>query len=310
VVLLAAAVSLAVRSGEFGSAMSALGRAGWGTLVALALLPVVNWLLTSAVFAVLTGRYGRVRFGEMAALIGSAWVLNLLPMRPGMIGRVAYHKVLHGIRVRDSAAVLVAAMACSAAAAVALACSAVAAATWRAEWTWAAAVVPALAAAMAAAWMRRHRPGGAPWRLVAAMGLRCADVLVWALRYWLVFEAIGRPLSSAAAVVIAGASQAAMAVPVQVGVREWIVGLASGVLPPWLSGRTGMGEGVVGAAAPGLAADLVNRAVELAVLIPVGVVCAVWLWGHRTGGVGAAGGDEPIQNTDAGWERSPPPAGR
>src|SRR6185369_17669967 len=52
------------------------------------LLPLVNWLLTSLIFWALTRRVGRVGYREMCMLIGSAWLLNMLPLKPGLFGRI------------------------------------------------------------------------------------------------------------------------------------------------------------------------------------------------------------------------------
>src|SRR5690606_18485027 len=78
-----------------------------GLLAAAILLPVLNWVVVSVSFWVMMGRYGRIGLREMAALIGVAWLLNYLPLRPGLIGRLGYHKAVHGVAIRDSAFVTI-----------------------------------------------------------------------------------------------------------------------------------------------------------------------------------------------------------
>ena len=105
--------------------------------------------------------------------------------------------------------------------------------------------------------------------MCAAMGLRVADLIVWTLRYWVVFAIADSPVSMAQAAAVAAVSQVAMSVPLVgngLGLREWAVGLLRASLPAWY--------GVAAASSAGLTADLVNRAAELLVAVPVGLLCA------------------------------------
>src|SRR4029079_8775600 len=84
-------------------------------LIALALaLPLVNWVLSSLGLWVQMRRHGPVGAVEVALLVGAAWVLNYLPLRPGMIGRIAYHKSVNGIEVVDSVRAVFVGMGCGA----------------------------------------------------------------------------------------------------------------------------------------------------------------------------------------------------
>lgn len=300
--LLGAAIRVAGERGQLSAAQAAARQAPWPVVAGVVTLPLLTWLLTSAVFGVLTRRYGRVGWGEMGALIGSASLLNLVPMRPGTIGRIAYHKVVNRLRVRDSAKVVALAMVCSAVSAIAMVAAVML--TLRVDPPLApiGAVVPLpLLALGAAAAHRRRDPRAGPtspvaplldWRFLVACSIRYAEVLVWALRYWLVFALVGRPIGFADAAIIAAASQASMLVPVQVGAREWIVGVVAGMLAAGSVGASTL-SGALNAAAPGVTADLVNRAAELLVLVPVGLASTIWLWGRRAGaappGSGGAG---------------------
>ncbi|MBX3357556.1 MAG: hypothetical protein KF745_03925 [Phycisphaeraceae bacterium] len=282
--LIGAAVLAVAREGDAWTiARESITRAPRLELAMLLLLPVCNWLVTSAVFWVLTRRYGRVGFGEMSALIGAAWLLNMLPLRPGLIGRVTYHKTVNRIRIRDSAKVLALSMGCTVLGAVAVLGVAMVphGSVMASAGIVAAPVFILLAVAWATSWIWRNGTGGefVGWRTWVAGLLRYLDVLLWAVRYWLAFRVIGAPISPAGAAIVAAASQAAMAVPVQVGVREWIVGVAAAGLPRAIFAGKEAGVGV-SAATPGLLADLLNRACELLVVIPVGVGCLAWLCGR------------------------------
>jgi hypothetical protein len=92
---------------------------------------------------------------------------------------------------------------------------------------------------------------------------------VWTLRYWVVFAIADSPVTMAQAAAVAAVSQVAMSVPLVgngLGLREWAVGLLRASLPAWY--------GVAAASSAGLTADLVNRAAELLVAVPVGLLCA------------------------------------
>lgn len=249
-------------------------------LIALPLLHLASWGVTTALFLVLSVRFAPVPSRDMAALIGSAWLLNYLPMRPGMMGRAAYHKLVHGIPLRATLRVLLEAMAATALAAITLALavragsvpalpiaetSAALAPTPTAPlelapWGWALALAPPLLALAAAMIVRRAAPQRVLWRYAAAFALRYADMALWAARYWIVFQLAGEPVSPARAALITAAAQVAMIVPIALGLREWVVAFTAASAPV------------------GLVADLLHRASELLVATPVGLLCGLWLW--------------------------------
>ena len=104
--VVAAVVAVARQGAGLTGVVDAL-RTSPSWLVALLLaLPFLNWLCSAASFHVLTNRYGKVGAVEMGAVIGSAWLLNYLPMRPGLVGRVAYHKKVNNIPIGASVQVL------------------------------------------------------------------------------------------------------------------------------------------------------------------------------------------------------------
>lgn len=230
-------------------------------VIAVIAMPVINVLIISQAFHALTRRYGDVRRGEMAAVVSSAWLLNYLPMRVGMIGRFAYHKKCNGIRVTDSLRILVESMALSAAAVLLL--FAIAALVRFGLGDPPAGVIAAILIApliggafaslvFALPASPRHRPGiGA--RCIA-WTLRYADAAIWVARYAAVFAMIGKPISLEQAVIVAAVGQAALMVPISgngLGIREWAVGFT---------------------AEAGLVADVLNRAAELSGAIVAGLI--------------------------------------
>lgn len=270
--LLAAAVVVVVRSGPevAGRWQSVSGRSPW-LLAGAAALPVANWMLSAAGLWALTRRYGRVGGGEMAALVGSAWLLNYLPLRPGLLGRVAYHKAVNGIAVRDSARVVGWSIGCGGLA-IALLGAAIALTPAGAGTPLrigiAAAPLVILVVFSAAAARLGHRE----WGVLAALTLRYVDTLVWTGRYAVAFALLGTPIGLGPALVITAASQAAVLVPLTgngLGLRQWSVGIAAAALT-----RAGVVAGGGEAAALGIAADLLNTAAEIAVAIPVGLICS------------------------------------
>lgn len=295
VVLLGAAV-WTVR-GQWDPMREAWGRLGGGWRWAIPVLlglPLVSWALVSWTFAVLTkpdaqGRW-RVGMGEMAALIGVSGLANYLPMKPGLVGRVAYHKAVNGIPVAESAGVIAANVGCGFAGCVlvvAAGVGAIGAERWLGGWGHGAWGLPACVVIPGVVlwWIGWGSGAGRTRRWSWAVGLRYADTLAWAVRYWVVFGVVGKSITPAQAAVFAAASNVAMLVPVAgngLGVREWAIGLLAPALPGWL--------GEAGSLREALSADLINRVAEVAVTIPLGLVCGGWV--VRRAGLGWMRGPE------------------
>lgn len=282
ILLLAAAVwVLATHRANLTEALSSLADASPLLIGAAALLPLLNWLLVALSFWVLMGRYGRVGLGEMSALVGAAWLLNYLPLRPGLAGRLAYHKLVNRVPIRDAAKVTIVGIASTAASVGLLLVTTTLLAGNPHPWAWAAALgLPAAAAGLAAAWARWS--GRGPWRLLTMLLLRYLDVLVWTARYAVVFALVGLPIGIPESVAAAAVSQAALAVPFVgngLGLREWAIGLTAGLHPGFTPSASGV------AASPiGLAADLLNRMAEIAIAVPVGLAS----WWYLRGRLAAA----------------------
>lgn len=231
--------------------------AHWTLVAAVIVLPVINWLLISLSFRFLQSRYAPVGFGEMSALIASAWLLNYLPLKPGMIGRLAYHKHVNGIRYADSARVILVSVTLSGLSIGVLVGIALLVRFSGPAWGWAWCLPVPVALALAAIALRNR---GLWWWRVAAAGLmRYLDMMVWIGRYAASFALIGSPLDFQTALLVAAVSQVALMIPISgngLGIREW---------------------GVRAVTSPaGLLADVVNRAAELVVSLPIGVVGTIW----------------------------------
>lgn len=294
VVLFGSAVWAVVRDAGTIGAVFATVRSSSPWLIVLALvLPLVNLALISVFFWMLTRRYGRVGAFEMGALIGSAWVLNYLPLKPGMFGRLAYHKRVNNIRYKDSARVLGWSAVTTAIGVALMFGGAVAALlVGSGDWLWIG--LPVALASAAGVLMRASRFGRSWSWLAVAVVLRYADALVWTLRYWVVFTIAGLEMPVSAAAFATVVSQVSISIPLTgngLGVREWAVGLL--VTLGYSAGDAGVGAGVGEALVP----DLLNRAAELLVSVPVGLACYVFvarrLMRHPDDGVPdqTAGGD-------------------
>ncbi|MHC4948066.1 MAG: hypothetical protein ACYTG1_07370, partial [Planctomycetota bacterium] len=250
VLLLAAAVVSVARQGDvLAAALAAVRSPAPLPLAQLLVAVALNLGLTGLVFSVLIARYGRVGRLEMQALIASTALLNYLPLRPGLPGRLAYHRLVNGIPVVDAGRTVVEALALTVGLAGILAAALAAAARGGPPLV---AVVPALAAGLAAAGLW---PAARRWAWAA--GLRLVDLVAWALRYHASFALLGAPIEADTAVALACVSVIATMVPLAsngLGLREWAIGLAAPLLTDC---RLELG----------LTAELVNRAAELLVFL-------------------------------------------
>lgn len=293
--LLALAIGVVFSQREVlaGAAEAARG-APWWLAAALLVLPIGNWLATGTGLWALNRRHAPVEPGEMQALVGAAWLLNYLPMRPGLVGRIAYHRAFNDIRVVSSLVVLGVSVAMTCAAALLMLAVAWGLGDGRSALAWAAALAVPLIVAGGVAIGRARRQAASTqvwwqtWHWPAAFAARYADVLLWTARYAAVFAVVGAPVSFAQAVVIAAVSQLVMLVPLSgngLGLREWAVGLTAASMPAW--------PGAEGGTAVGLAADLVNRAAEVLVAVPVGLLALAWLARHRRSAAETGRGNSP-----------------
>lgn len=266
--LLAAAVVMAWRQRDVVAgaleAMQDMPPARRFVLLAVLFATVIgNLALTGLLFFTLVSRYGRVGVLEMQAVMASATLLNFLPLRPGLFGRVAYHRIYNEISVLDSTKVVmhsaVISVLCAGYLALAIVLHRfVLAAT---APLWVIAIVPLALAPVAASVRCSFR------RLAIATGLRYLEVLVMAIRYWAAFALIGSPIESSGALAFAAVSMITMMTPLLsngLGLREWAVGLTAPLLTAYHMTL-------------GITADLVNRAAELCVIVPAGMIASAAL---------------------------------
>ena len=259
--LLALAIgAVAFRHEDIAQALDHARRAPLWMIALSVVLPPLNLLLIGSSLWFITIRYGRVGFTEMISLVTSAWLLNFLPMKPGLMGRIAYHKRVNDIRVRDSARALGESVAMSVISTGLLLGVALLLLGTQSAWMVVVGVgAPGAVLLILSVFLAARSLNLA--RLGAAMLLRYLDILVWIARYALLFELLDAPLTLGDTVLVTAASQLAQLIPFAgngLGVREWGVGLAGAA-----SGATH---------AVSLTADLLNRASELVLAVPI----ALW----------------------------------
>jgi len=236
---------------------------GLGILVASVL---ANLVLTGFLFSLLMSRYGRVGLLEMQAVMAASSLLNYVPLRPGLVGRAAYHKTRNNIPVISTVKTVFQAAALSVGVSAVIALLIVLA-SQLARPLWPMLLLP-LPPLVLAGWLW---PTARVFTQAAL--LRYLEVLVIAVRYWSVFDLIGSPIGIDTALALACVNVVATMVPLVsngLGLREWAIGLTG----HWLADRE---------VALGLTADLVNRGVEILVVCMIGGLAIWWLWRHGKG---------------------------
>src|SRR5262249_7577063 len=151
-------------------------------------------ILTGLVFSVLVRRYGSVGIMEMQALLAATMLVNYLPLRPGLIGRLAYHKTANNIDMTGTVKMVVGAGRWSAVISGYLVLSLLASVHWEMDLRiLIAAPVPLL---MLCGPLSR----GNQRRLLLAGAIRYVEVLVLAVRYHTAFALIGAPIDGRASI--------------------------------------------------------------------------------------------------------------
>jgi hypothetical protein len=225
---------------------------------------LVNIILTGWTFSLLISRHGKVGVVEMQALIAVSTLMNFLPMRPGLFGRVAYHKVFNNIAVRHSASVVLQAMAISFAVSLCLALAVMLHNAYGHSITVLALLPLPVLGVAGAIWER-----GRVWCWAAA--IRFSEVIVIAVRYAVVFDLLGSPIASDTAIAFACISVLATMVPFLssgLGLREWAIGLAAPLLTAYEMELA-------------ITADLLIRFIEVAITCAAGGLGFVWLARHQ-----------------------------
>lgn len=247
-------------------------------LLLACMLPLANWLTMCACFWVLMRRDATLAapaaprpltFASMVPILGLTWLLNYLPMRPGLFGRLAFHRSVNGIPLSDSIQAVVANLLAGASAialtTIAVSIAASALAPLNNAWI----IIPAIPTLALLVVSRFASARVQP--LLLATAIRQADLFIWAARYLVVFAIIHEPITLPAALAAAAASQAVSVIPFSgngLGLREWVVGLLMPILPSALLASSVTREHA-------LTADVLNRAAETIAVLPVGLVSAL-----------------------------------
>ena len=242
------------------TALQAMSRPGAIPILLLVLSMLASIVVTGLQFQLLLGRHG-IPAMEMQGLIAGSALLNFLPLKAGLFGRIAYHQVVHGIHPMETAKAMILARGGGLLAIAITAISLFFRDLFEGPlWAW------ALVPAAIPGWfimLRATRTAG----LVVV--LKYVDLLLMAVRYRLAFSLMAEPISFDICMALAAIGMLAGAVPFLtggLGLREWLVG--------WLAS---MLVALPAALELGLLADLVNRATELVVLLPVGGLAILWL---------------------------------
>lgn len=259
--------------------------------------PLANWVCVGLTLHALNRRHGVVGKGEMLALVGSAWLLNHLPMRPGLVGRIGYHAKVNGIRVRDSVEASVWSMIQAAiAAGLALGLMLL---VEREIGIGRLALILAipLGASLVLALLARTKSEQLGLFMMGFVW-RYADLVVWMLRYAAAFAMLGVSITPVQIALITAVSQAAQVIPITgggIGFREWGVGITAS-----MSAR-GAGELTMRTA---IGADVINRIAETVIVIPLGLACTgivarrVAAWNRANGGGAGADSGEGASAED------------
>jgi hypothetical protein len=269
--LLAAAAAVVWRQGDaVFDPLQAMRRPAPGYVALLAAAVAGNLVMAGLTFSVLISRYGRVGVLEMQALTAATALLNFLPMRPGFVGRIAYHKhvnnipVRHGLTVGVQAAVITAVIAAYLAGMLTVIRQFGPAGHGAPGGVWLGIIAPLLLLLLAAS-----HPVLRVWCLAAAC--RYVDVLLWAVRYYAAFALLGVAMAPEDAAALACVSVIATMAPLfsnGLGLREWAVGLAV----PFVGAAT---------LEIGLAAELLTRAVEIIIVTAAGLMSITILAARR-----------------------------
>lgn len=259
VALVAAIVALVWKRETFLASLAAVSSAEPRLMFSLLAAAIGQLVVSGLVFWWLYRRFSPVPAVEMCAVVTAANAANFLPLRPGLVGRIAFLRIRHGIPLAVSARVTLEAAGLSAIAVAFLVVFLPLAARSGLPGH-AAFIAFALSAAVAT-----RSPIFRPYAIAAAG--RLVELAILTGRYLLSFALIGKEIDLDAAIAFACIAAAASMIPLVpngMGVREWAIGL----LAPVIAGHS-LEEGI--------AAELVNRAAELVVAVPAGGLAAAWL---------------------------------
>lgn len=259
--LLAGAIVLIINQHErLEPALQAMSHPDPGTILILIASMLIGLFLTGLQFQLLMARH-HIPAIEMQGLIAASALLNFLPLKAGLLGRIAYHQVSHDVHPMETAKVMILAR-MAGLVIIGLTAGSLFLQDWSEGPLWAWALVPALI------------PG---WFIMPAatrtaglvMVLKYMDLVLMAVRYQCAFQMMDQSVGFDICLALAAIGMLAGAIPFLsggLGLREWLVGWLATILVT-----------LPAALEIGILADLINRATELVVLIPVGGVALLWL---------------------------------
>lgn len=260
--LLVAAIAVVWRNqDQITTALEAIRHPSLVHVSILLMCVLMNIILSGVLFSLLIARYGKVGILEMQALIASATLFNYLPLRPGLLGRIAYHKSINDIPATDAAKTVIQALICTVCVAAWFVLVMIVSAMLETH-LWIGGMLPI---AFIAVGVSRST-----WRIYAlAFGVRYLEVIIWALRYWAAFALLGVEINPQTSLALACISIIATMVPFLsngLGLREWAIGLATPFLAVHITHMQ-----------IGLTAELVNRAGELIIVTITGLIGIAYL---------------------------------
>ncbi len=196
-----------------------------------------------------------VGFGRMLALVCASGLLNYLPLRPGLVGRAAFLKMKHDLSIGQSMWILAVILALSVVV-LGLAAAIVAWVPGTIQYEVSLTLMLLLtlgAPVVAGRLLKRKIVAGWLW-----VPVRVADLLITALRLWIVFQISGSPIDYPHAVFAASAGLFVSLLgitPNGLGLREWAI-----------AGATSAATGHIG-----FAAAVIDRGVEAIVVTITGL---------------------------------------
>jgi len=294
VVLLAgAAAYLISEPDQLGKFVEQIKNAPAWAIAIVLVGPIFNWLCVGLCLHALVRRHGEVGRGEMLALVGSAWLLNHLPMRPGLIGRIGYHAKINSIRVRDSIEASVWSVIHAAVAnAIALGLVLIVPTDLSLGMLVGVLLLPTVIASVLGGVLSVSKPRVG--LLLFGFVYRGLDLFVWMARYAAAFAMLGIVVTPVQIVLITAASQFAQLIPLTgagLGFREWGVGIAAKMSGSGSVGSVGSG-GAALSMRSAIGADVINRIAETLIVIPLGLVCSGIVAKRYAAGIGLA--KEPV----------------
>ncbi|MDA0802888.1 MAG: hypothetical protein O2819_03925 [Planctomycetota bacterium] len=228
-------------------------------LAGLAVCVALNLAISGLVFHRLYRPVAKIGVAEMELLVASSSLLNYLPAKAGLAGRALYHTVMHGVPLGVSVRLILMSIA-----GTVLSCIVLAGVVIVAPSEQSVIVAWPLLAVLVWCAPRALRSGALATAFAESVAMRFLDLGVWCVRYWIVFGVLDvsiDPRSAAMAGITAVLIGLAPFGANGLGLREWAIA--------GLGGMAGWTADV------GLSADLLNRAVDLVVVVPIGSVCTM-----------------------------------